>query len=83
MPDPRGRTRGRRPSVRRDRARIQRAREKQAAQRNAEERRLTPAAYARRRALGWSLVALSVTVLAQHLLSHTGLFTPSPAGSKT
>ncbi len=46
----------------------------QAAQRRAEATKLTPAAYQRRRVLGWSLVALGVVVGLQHLVAHLGFF---------
>jgi hypothetical protein len=47
----------------------------QAAQRQAEKRKLTPAQYARRRAVGWTLVGLGLLVFFQHLVSHAGFFT--------
>ena len=51
-----------------------RARQTQAAQRRAEARRITLAAYRRRRALGWTLVGLGVVVFGQHLVAHMGFF---------
>lgn len=60
---------------RRDKAREARSRETQAAQQRAEAKKLTPAAYARRRALGWGLIGLAVVVFVQHLIPHMGFFT--------
>lgn len=63
-------------SGRRDRSAEARARRTQAAQREADEhRRITPAAFRRRRVIGWTLVALGVGVFAQHLVHHMGFFT--------
>jgi hypothetical protein len=59
----------------RAKARAARARAAQAAQREADKRKLTPAQYTRRRALGWILVGLGVVVFVQHLVSHAGFFT--------
>lgn len=75
MPVSKQRQKGRRPSKRRDKAQEARARETHAAQQQAEAKKLTPAAHARRRVLGWSLVALAVVVFLQHLVSHFGVFT--------
>jgi hypothetical protein len=66
---------------RRDRTRSARAQETQAAQRQAEARKLTPAQYTRRRAIGWALVALGVAVGVQHFLSHVALFTVISRGA--
>lgn len=66
----RGTTRPRR----RDKGAEARARETQAAQRAAESKKLTLAAYRRRRAIGWTLVGLGVIVFAQHLIAHMGVF---------
>jgi hypothetical protein len=63
------------PRSSRDKAREARARETQAAQARAESRKLSPAAYKRRRVIGWTLVALGVIVFVQHLISHAGFFT--------
>ncbi|MGH2695682.1 MAG: hypothetical protein ACRDIW_01685 [Actinomycetota bacterium] len=59
----------------RDKAREARARETQAAQARAESKKLSPAAFKRRRVIGWTLVALGVIVFVQHLISHAGFFT--------
>jgi hypothetical protein len=59
----------------RAKARAARARAAQAAQREADKRKLTPAQYRRRRALGRILVGLGVVVFLQHLVSHAGFFT--------
>lgn len=36
---------------------------------------MTPAAYRRRRAIGWTLATLGAVVFVQHLLHHMGFFT--------
>jgi hypothetical protein len=66
-----------RPSKRRNKAAETRARTTQVAQQQAErhEKTLTPAAYRRRRVIGWTLVALGVVVGVQHLVHHMGFFT--------
>ncbi len=74
MPQSKIRRRARSASKRRDKAREARARATQA-QRQAEKKAITPAAYSRRRVLGWTLVALGVVVFVQHLMSHAGFFT--------
>lgn len=75
MPQSKIRRRGRSASKRRDKAREARARATQASQQQAEKKAITPAAYSRRRVLGWTLVALGVVVFVQHLMSHAGFFT--------
>ena len=74
MPQSKVRRRAR-PRSRRDKAREARARATQTAQARAGEKKLSPAAYRRRRAIGWTLVALGVIVFVQHLVSHAGFFT--------
>ena len=59
----------------RAKVRAARARETQSAQQEAEKRKLTPAQYARGRAVGWVLVGLGVAIFFQHLISHAGFFT--------
>jgi hypothetical protein len=73
VPESKRRPTGR--SRERAKARAARARATQAAQREADKRKLTPAQYSRRRALGWVLVGLGVVVFVQHLVSHAGFFT--------
>jgi hypothetical protein len=51
-----------------------RARETQAAQQRAETRKLSPRAYRRRRALGWSPVVAGIALAVSHWLSHLGLW---------
>ncbi len=51
-----------------------RARETQAAQREAESKKMSPAAYRRRRILGWTLVVLAIVVGVTHLMEHLGMF---------
>lgn len=65
------------PSKRRNRAAEARARTTQVAQQQSEKHKktMTPAAYRRRRVIGWTLVALGVVVFAQHLVHHMGFFT--------
>jgi hypothetical protein len=63
------------PSSKGRRGKTRSARETQAAQREAEAKKLTPAQYTRRRAIGWTLVGFGVVVGIQHFLSHLGLFT--------
>ena len=75
MPESRARRKSRPGSKRRDKAREARARSTQAAQEKADEKKLSPRAYARRRFLGWSLIALGSVVLVQHLIEHMGFFT--------
>jgi hypothetical protein len=57
----------------RKKSKERRARDTQAAQRNAEKRRITPAQYMRRRAVGWGLVVLAIVVGVSHWLAHIGL----------
>jgi hypothetical protein len=57
----------------RKKSRERRARETQAAQQSAEKKKITPAQYMRRRALGWGLVALAITVGVSHWLAHLGV----------
>lgn len=73
MPASKGRSKGR--PKERAKARAARARATQAAQRESDKRKLSPAQYGRRRALGWVLVGLGVAVFVQHLISHAGFFT--------
>jgi hypothetical protein len=54
------------------------ARQTQSAQRRAEKRKLTPAEYSRRRALGWGLVALAILVAGLHWTEHLGVVTVFP-----
>lgn len=75
MPESRVRRGGSPQAKRRDKPREAQARETQAAQKQAEARKLSPAAYTRRRVLGWSLVALGVIVGVQHLVHHLGFHT--------
>ena len=75
MPESRVRRRGSPQGKRRDKPREAQARETQAAQKQAEARKLSPAAYTRRRVLGWSVVALGVLIGVQHLMHHLGFFT--------
>jgi hypothetical protein len=72
------RKRGRR-SRERAKARAARARQTRVQQERAEKRKLTPRQYARRRALGWSLVATGVTVGVLHWLQHLEVFTAFPS----
>lgn len=74
MPKSRARRTSRSSSRNRDKAAETQALMTQAAQRRAEATKLTPAAYQRRRVLGWSLVALGVVVGLQHLVAHLGFF---------
>lgn len=48
------------------------ARETQVAQSTAEKKKLTPAQYTRRRALGWAIVAAGVIVAVTHWGAHLG-----------
>jgi hypothetical protein len=57
----------------RKKSRERRARETQAAQERAEKKKITPAQYMRRRALGWGLVALAIAVGVSHWLAHLGV----------
>lgn len=75
MPQSRVRRRGSPRARRRDKPREAQARETQAAQKQAEARKLSPAAYTRRRVLGWSVVVLGVLIGVQHLMHHMGFFT--------
>ncbi|MGH2579441.1 MAG: hypothetical protein ACRDGP_01155 [Actinomycetota bacterium] len=75
MPESKARRRSTPQPKRRDKTREARARDTQAAQNEAETRKLSPAAYTKRRVLGWSLVALGVVVFVQHLMHHMGFFT--------
>jgi hypothetical protein len=74
MPQSKVRQKLRPRSRRREKAKQARARETQAAQREAEAKKISPAAYTRRRFLGWGLVALAVVVFVQHLMTHLGFF---------
>lgn len=71
MPQSKQRRRGGVQAKRRDKTGQARVR---VAQRQAEAKKLTPAAYRRRRILGWTLVALGVVVGVQHFISHLGVF---------
>lgn len=71
MPVSKGRRRP--PPKRRNKAKEIRAKETQVAQEKAEARRMSPAAYRRRRALGWTLVVLAVVVVATHFFEHMGM----------
>lgn len=53
--------------------RQQQARAAQVAQQTSEAKKLTPEQYARRRAIGWTLVALGVIVGVTHWLAHLGV----------
>ncbi|MGH2789244.1 MAG: hypothetical protein ACRDJV_15305 [Actinomycetota bacterium] len=53
-------------------ARQQQARATQIAQQKSEAKKLTPGQYTRRRAIGWTLVALAVVVGVTHWLAHLG-----------
>lgn len=75
MSESRVRRRGSSQGKRRDKPREAQARETQAAQKQAEARKLSPAAYTRRRVLGWSVVALGVLIGVQHFVHHLGFFT--------
>ncbi len=75
MPQSRVRRRGNPRAKRRDKPRETQARETQAAQKQAEARKLSPAAYTRRRVLGWSVVSLGVLIGVQHVMHHMGFFT--------
>jgi hypothetical protein len=75
MPQSKVRQRSRPKSRRREKARDLRARETQVAQKEAESKKISPAAYARRRFFGWALVALAIVVFVQHLMTHLGFFT--------
>lgn len=57
----------------RKKSRERRARETQVAQQSAEKKKITPAQYMRRRALGWGLVALAIMVGVSHWLAHLGV----------
>lgn len=61
-----------RPKKRR-KSRERRARETQATQQSAEKKKITPAQYMRRRAVGWGLVALAIVVGLSHWLAHVGV----------
>ncbi len=74
MPVSRSRRRTTTGARRRDKAAEARARRTQTAQRAAESRKLTLAAYRRRRIVGWTLVGLGVVVFTQHLIAHLGFF---------
>ncbi len=74
MPKPRARRRSGPSPRNRDKSAEARALETQAAQKRAVATKITPAAYQRRRILGWSLVALGVVVGLQHLVAHLGFF---------
>lgn len=63
------------PRSKRGKAGEARGRATQTAQARAKARKLTPASYARRRVIGWTLVVLGVIVFVQHLISHAGFFT--------
>ena len=73
---PRSKTRKRpvRPSKKRDKGRQARVRETQASQQAAEKKKISPAAYLRRRILGWSSVTLGIIVFVTHWLEHLGFF---------
>ncbi len=76
MPESKKRTKRKSPPKRRDKAREARVRETQVAQtKAASAKKLSPAAYTRRRILGWSLVGLAALVFSSHLLEHLGFFT--------
>jgi hypothetical protein len=74
------RRRGRGPSRRRDKTGDARAAATQASQRRAEREKITPAAYRRRRIVGWILVGVGVAIGIQHLVSHMGFFHVISAG---
>lgn len=56
------------------------AKQARAAQQKAETKKLTPEQYTRRRALGWTLVALAVTLGVSHWLQHVGAIQLVPDG---
>lgn len=75
MPVSKKRARHKPPQKRRDRSRDMHILQTQAAQEKAASvKKLTPAAYTRRRIIGWSLVGLAVGVFLQHLIGHLGFF---------
>lgn len=51
----------------------ERARQAQQAQKEAKDKKLTPEQYARRRAIGWTMVVAGVIVGVQHWLQHLGV----------
>lgn len=81
MPVSKKKTRQRTPPKPRHKAQEARARETQVAQKKAESKpKLTPAAYMRRRVVGWSLVGLAVAVFSSHLMEHLGSFSIASPG---
>lgn len=69
------------PGRRRDKQAEFRARDTQASQKAASSvKKLTPAAFLRRRILGWSLIVLGVIVLVTHVIEHLGFFSFASPG---
>lgn len=60
-------------SKQRNKTTQKKAAETRAQQEAAQAKKLTPAQYTRRRAFGWTLVALGVTVGVTHWLAHLGV----------
>jgi hypothetical protein len=81
MPVSRKRTKPKPPPKRRNKTRDAQARETQTAQQKAASvKKLSPAAFMRRRILGWSLVGLAVLVGVSHLVEHLGFFSFASQG---
>jgi hypothetical protein len=72
MPESKRRRRGAAGVRRRRKVADTRAHQTQAAQQQAERRKLTPAAYMRRRALAYGLFGLAVLIAASHVVEHGG-----------
>jgi len=60
---------------RRNKSKQTRARETQVFQQQAEKKRGSLASYQRRRAFGWALVVLGVSIGLQHIIDHMGFWT--------
>ena len=60
-------------SKQRNKVAQERARQAQVAKAEADKKKLTPQQYARRRAIGWSMVGVAVVVGIQHWLQHLGV----------
>lgn len=81
MPVSKKRAKPKSPPKRRDKSGDARARETQLAQQKAASgKKLSSAAFMRRRILGWTLVALGVAVLGSHLVEHLGFFSFASPG---